>query len=526
MFYEIPLYYCHEIASLNERKTFPYEIESAPFGTLAGDLPMAPLPAGDELVVRRENILDTRSQSDRRARADAGDLQARLDLIPLSVVEDQLSRCFRMANPECSILSSLRSGDGAAAGHEAAATILEELADSTEQAALTSTLVYRYIQAHSLWRGHPDAKVTSAESFLDTLDNADYVKANIVIGSSADLSKQRSLKAIESRWGADWFGKIPNELRDPRWVRPEECSKRLLGQMTLNVRRGYSLENAIELWTASMQRRTSESARREHKITLPRSPYIILDDVRSLNQTRRPDADAQIEEPESPRQDRLRVELVPPHSPSSAPKSKPDWSATKPTRPPRKRKRPRNDELVVDEDGVEDNDGWRVTANGKEMSKRVGNTLVRKPVDAVDVSESGTPPLTQQPHQRSSPDTQPPSAQPQRLAPVARMRPCDGPSVALFLRKLVDTFREMPALDNDPNAAHGCCETCRPKSLRAFKILEQALLPCAEELENVDAHVFGGESVPTSQITDVSPPKKPLQREHTSLFIESSSDGE
>jgi hypothetical protein len=216
VFYKLSLYCCCEIVFLDERKFSPSEVESASFGAIADDLHMPSLPAGDELVVRRENSLDTRSQSDRRARADAGDLQARLDLIPLSVVEDQLSRCFRTANPECSILSSLRSGDGAAAGHEAAATILEELADSTEQAALTSTLVYRYIQAHSLWRGHPDAKVTSAESFLDTLDNADYVKANIVIGSSADLSKQRSLKAIESKWGADWFCKIPNELRDPR----------------------------------------------------------------------------------------------------------------------------------------------------------------------------------------------------------------------------------------------------------------------------------------------------------------------
>jgi hypothetical protein len=67
--------------------------------------------------------------------------------------------------------------------------VLEELADSTEQAALTSALVYRYIQAYSLWKGYPDLKVTSAETFLDSLDNSDYVKANIVIGSSTDLSK-------------------------------------------------------------------------------------------------------------------------------------------------------------------------------------------------------------------------------------------------------------------------------------------------------------------------------------------------
>lgn len=101
----------------------------------------APFPVGDALVVRRETILDTRSQSDRRARADADNLQACLNPIPLSVVEEQLSCCFRAANPKCSVLSSLRSGDGIKTGHEAAATVLEQLADSTEQAARTSALV-------------------------------------------------------------------------------------------------------------------------------------------------------------------------------------------------------------------------------------------------------------------------------------------------------------------------------------------------------------------------------------------------
>jgi hypothetical protein len=161
--------------------------------------PTAPpsLSSPRDIVPRNATQQDIRSQADRRARADASDLQARLDLIPLHVIEDQLSRCFRTAQPNCSILDSLRGADESIAGHRAASTVLEELADSTEQAALTSALVYRYIQAHSLWKGHPDPKVTSAETFLDTLENSDYVKANIVIGSSADLSKQRSLKTIE-----------------------------------------------------------------------------------------------------------------------------------------------------------------------------------------------------------------------------------------------------------------------------------------------------------------------------------------
>lgn len=98
--------------------------------------PAAPSPISisttREIVPRNATQQDTRSQAERRARADAGDLQARLDLIPLHVIEDQLSRCFRTAQPSCSILDSLRGTDESIAGHRAASTVLEELADSTE----------------------------------------------------------------------------------------------------------------------------------------------------------------------------------------------------------------------------------------------------------------------------------------------------------------------------------------------------------------------------------------------------------
>ncbi|KAK1045438.1 hypothetical protein LTR12_016197 [Friedmanniomyces endolithicus] len=150
---------------------------------------VAPQPENArELIPRLASLQETRSQTERRARADVGDLQARLDPIPLNVVEDQLSRCVRAAQPECSILDCLRGRGEAVAGHQDASFVLEELADSTEQAAFTSALVHRYIQAHALLKGHPDSNVTSAEAFLDTLDISDHVKANIVIGSSADLS--------------------------------------------------------------------------------------------------------------------------------------------------------------------------------------------------------------------------------------------------------------------------------------------------------------------------------------------------
>jgi hypothetical protein len=515
----------------------PAPCESAPPGTAVTPTAVASprMANAGAIVPRHETLQDTRSQTERRARADAGDLQARLDLIPLRDIEDQLSRRFRATQPDCSILECLNGRDNTLASHQAASVVLEELADSTEQAALTSALVYRYVQAHSLWKGHPDPKVTSAESFLDTLDNSDYVKANIVIGSSADLSKQRSLKVLEDAWGSDWFEKIPTELRDPRWVRAEECSKRLLSQMTTNVRRGYSLEKAIDHWTRSMRRRTDEDARREHRISLPRSRYIILDDVRSLNE-RDPSADSDTQHalqsaiPDSPKDDRLRVELVSAFAPPSPPSNKPDYSAARPYRTPRKRRRNASEAAVVNSSGDEgeghDDDGWRVVTGGTEMVKRVRNSLIRKPVEITSGPKSSDLPAPTQQSVTTGKDALKPSQRHSR-SPHEGLNPsptCDGPGVALLLRKFIDAFHSMPTLDNDPDADHRCCDLCRPKALRAFKILENVLRPCAKDLEKIQTHCYGNGNVEASQIGDISPPKRGMTRKHTSLFIEGSSD--
>jgi hypothetical protein len=462
-------------------------------------------------------LQETRSQTDRRARADAGDLQARLDLIPLNVVEDHLSRSFRVAQPDCSILDCLRGDGETLKSHQAASVVLEELADSTEQAAFTSALVYRYIQAKSLWKGHPDPDVTSAEAFLNTLDNSDYVKANIFIGSSADHSKKKSLQVIAHEWGSDWFEKIPHELCDPTWTRAEDCSKRLLGQVVKNARKGYSFEEAIDHWTQSMKQRVDERARVELGIRLPRSRHVILDDVRALNEK-----DEGRDAPDSPEHDQLRVELVAPVAPSPQALQKHDFSAAGPPRAPRKRKRNTAEQLAVTTSGsgdADESDGWRLSENGKEMVKRVGNSLLHKPIDL-------TSPAAQSPRGSIS------SQQSNQLPGLEKgeghpSSTCDGPAVALVLRKFIEAFRDMPTLDNDPEADHRCCDSCRPVALRAFKILENVLLPCAGDLESVGTHHYGGEDIDTSQVTDISPSKRRRTKDRSSLFvIQDSSDDE
>jgi hypothetical protein len=104
---------------------------------------------------------------------------------------------------------------------------------------------------------------------------------------------------------------------------------------------------------------------------------------------------------------------------------------------------------------------------------------------------------------------------------------CDGPAVALVLRKFIEAFRDMPTLDNDPEADHRCCDSCRPVALQAFKILENVLLPCAGDLESVGTHHYGGEDIDTSQVTNISPPKRRRTKNRSSLFvIQDSSDDE
>jgi hypothetical protein len=173
-------------------------------------------------------------------------------------------------------------------------------------------------------------------------------------------------------------------------MRAEECSKQLLAQVTLNARHGYSLEKAIDHWTQSIQRRTDKSARREHRISLPRSRHIILDDVRSLNK-RDPNEDSSstsdtwhITLPDSPKDNWLRVELVTAFKGTLPPQKKSDFSATRPSRPSKKRKRNTSEAAVVDssrDDGRQEADGWQLIANRKEMVKRVKNSLLRKLVE-------------------------------------------------------------------------------------------------------------------------------------------------
>jgi len=56
----------------------------------------------------------------------------------------------------------------------------------------------------------------------------------------------------------------------------------------------------------------------------------------------------------------------------------------------------------------------------------------------------------------------------------------------------------MPTLDNDPDVDHRYYDSCRLVALRAFKILENVLLPYARDLESVRTYHYAGEDIDAS----------------------------
>jgi hypothetical protein len=92
--------------------------------------------------------------------------------------------------------------------------------------------------------------------------------------------------------------------------------------------------------------------------------------------------------PDTPEDDRLRVELVPAFTSTLPPQKKPDFSVVRPSKAPRKRKQNTSEAAVVESSGDESRckgDSWRVVSGRKEMVKRVKNSLVRKPVEITPV---------------------------------------------------------------------------------------------------------------------------------------------
>jgi hypothetical protein len=254
-------------------------------------------------------------------------------------------------------------------------------------------------------------------------------------------------------------------MKDTAWSTAADCSHRLLRLIAANAKRGIDLETEKSAWALSIRRRRDESVRKELRVRCPRSPFIIMDDVRSLNQTlglsQQDRRTSEIVYPDEPAEDQLRVELVTPSSKRSVLFAR-DSCVNKVAQ--RKRQKRRQQEVLVEHSmhGLPGyGDGWRVSYDGRWKQRRNGNQIVRVPLADRDRSDQQTELLSVDsragtPHVadgmvRSS------------VRPAEQVL-CDGPSIAADLRRIIGTL----ALGTKDRTASVkltdcCCTPCRTK---------------------------------------------------------------
>lgn len=285
-----------------------------------------------------------------------------------------------------------------------------------------------------------------------------------------------------------------------------------------SAKQGLALKEACSGWAESMSRRRDERVRREMRMRCPRSPFVIPEDVRSLNRTaadpaRQGRRTAEIFYPDEPAEGQLKVELVPPWS-------KRDYSKLGPPARKKRKRRSRGKEDggrgdasagPTGADEIEDESGgWRTSKDGKRLLKRGGRQMIRKPVDDAD----GAAPDERRGSRQSSrecsvhsslssllasaSDGEPDGGEERPVRAPTRLK-CEGRRVAALLRHLVDALStetaQTPAM---VNIAERCCDLCRADA-SMLECLVGDFTRIASSLEGVFRHRLGSADVECEQ---------------------------
>lgn len=463
----------------------------------------------------------TGSQVASLSQVAANDVFAALQTFSIDHVEATLARRYLKRRPDCSVLSYLRNpGDGLTHA-QAAADVLEELADGVEDVSTVTSLVVRYVQAHRLWTDHPNPAVNSLEALLGTVDGIQYVQAGTVIGTSSQLMRARALRMIEKHWGADWFARIPDDMKDPAWSNAGDCSHQLLRLIAANAKQQIPFSVARDAWASSIARRRDERVRKELRMRCPRSPFIITDDVRSLNQihdpAKRGRRTTDVFYPEEPAEHQLIVELVTAGSKRGAPPA-----TTKSARQKRQRVQPDSLDPAHPIDNLDN--GWRISEDGRWRLRRDGNQLLRVPVSSADVPSNQAASFSSGLTENAIDDT---DGQAQPAAMVSGRDRCRGPAIALRLRQITKMLAE--STQDQSVVATGdayCCARCEPFVGPLSEVLGE-VTRIAASLGAVTDHHPDESGSPCSSLPDSVPPTPQLPRSRRWwLSLDSESDDE
>lgn len=112
-------------------------------------------------------------------------------------VKKELGCAFYANENHRSILDYLEAETNTLGRMAAAKNILNELADTSEQAAVYTAFIWRYIELQKLWDDrHEDESLHSANAFLNGLDHSEYVKRNVTLGRSTQENNGGYFKII------------------------------------------------------------------------------------------------------------------------------------------------------------------------------------------------------------------------------------------------------------------------------------------------------------------------------------------
>jgi hypothetical protein len=448
---------------------------SAHAGTEVVAGPVAPTPS----QVQRQN-------QSLRARADAGEIEARLQMMSPADVESEL-RCQKLPdNPNVSLWDYLNNPGPDVSPIQAASGLLAAAADHAESASVQAAYIWRWVKINNLWDTHPDPNLRNEQAFIESVPNHKVVKVMVVVGTSAQWSKDAHQQSIAEKWGDDWFDNIPSSMRPAESVK--DLSKRMLSEVAITSANITDQQQAVIGWRSAIERRL-DPANRPPRTRILKTRKLIPEDVKFFNGTLSTTASGI-------REDVLELMPVVPTTPQQQP------SPTAQTKDSsRKRKRmesvnPTTAHAELEPSGeMNDQNTSLQSRDGKTRVKKVRSHRIVEPVTPLEESPSADLSQLLDDIPFSSFDNT-------DGAPIdapSKTPTCNGPEFARMFAK----FAEIHAYfekhgTSSTQLVRNCCDSCRDYTLRALACLKADLVPSVAGLEQVSKHTFGGEKAAPS----------------------------
>ena len=468
-------------------------------------VPLAPRPSAlpSTQVVAGPSV-PTPSQVQRqhqslRARADAGETEARLQMMSPADVEWELRNHGLPDKPDVSIWDYLNNPGPDVSPIQAASDLLAAAADRAESASVQAAYIWRWVKINNLWDTHPDPNLRSEQAFIDSVANHKVVKVMVVVGTSAQWSKENHRQSIAEKWGDDWLDTIPASMRPAESVK--DLSKRMLSEVAITSANVPDQQQAVIGWRLAIERRL-DPANRPPRTRILKTCKLIPEDVKFFNSTMNASASSVWE-------DVLELMPVVPITPQQKP-----TSAVHTKDSSRKRKRIESDDLTIANPGPEPTADTEGLDTGPQDAAAAADTIHRdgesriKKVRGHRVIEPVTPPC-------DSPtadllqlleDIPLSSFDNKAVTPAggsANATTCDGPEFARLFAKFAEIYAYFEKHGTSSSElVRNCCDSCRDYALRALACLKADLVPSVAGLEQVRRHAFGNQEVAPSQTHD------------------------